>query len=256
LQISALPYTDEIMTPVEYSVDLPPSVSSVLTIAARTLGVGSASCGPRPLDQYIVWSDPGAFSYILRLLPQGKVDLAETGRLGMPPGRVHPSVSTLNLPQAGPAGKIVGASSYEPGEGNPEHAVDGDPETFWHTRWSSDEAQPPHFLVVDYGHELNMAGVVYTARVDGDNGHVRDYEIYLGNDGKVWSSPTARGSFRRDADAETVHFPNPVKARYLKFVALSEQRGRPFASVAELEVIEADRDSHKVQNAVSTASTP
>jgi len=30
-----------------------------------------------------------------------------------------------------------------------------------------------------------------------------------------------------------------VKARYLKFVVLSEQRQQPFASIAELEVIEA-----------------
>ena len=42
LQVSALPYTDEVMTPVEYSVDLPPSTSTVVTVAARTLGVGSA----------------------------------------------------------------------------------------------------------------------------------------------------------------------------------------------------------------------
>ena len=256
LQISALPYTDEIMTPVEYSVDLPPSVSTVLTIASRTLGVGSAGCGPRPLDQYVVWSDPAAFSYILRLLPQGKIDLAETARSGMPPDRVHPSALALDLGKAAPTGKIVGASSYEPGEGNPEHAIDGDPETFWHTRWSSDEAKPPHFLIVDYGRELNMAGVTYTARADGENGHVKDYEIYLSNDGKAWNSPAATGSFRRGADAETIHFANPIEARYLKFVVLSEQRGRSFASVAELEVIEASHDSRKVQNAASTATAP
>ena len=242
LQVSALPYTDEVMTPVEYSVDLPPSASSVVTIAGRTLGVGSAGCGPRPLDQYIVWSDPGRFSYILRLLPHGKLDLAETGRLGVPQGRVPPSASPEVASKAAPSGKIVGASSFEPGEGNPEHAIDRDPETFWHSRWSSDEAQPPHFLIVDYGRELNMSGVVYTARVDGENGHVRDYEIYLSDDGKDWSSPAAKGRIRRDADAETIHFPAPIKARYLKFVVLSEQQGRPFASIAELELIEANNE--------------
>ena len=46
LAVSALPYTDEVMTPIEYTVDLPPSESTVVTLAAKTLGVGSNGCGP------------------------------------------------------------------------------------------------------------------------------------------------------------------------------------------------------------------
>ena len=66
LQVSALPYTDEQMSPVEYKVDLPPSTATVLCLSARTLGAGSAGCGPRPLDEYIVWSDqPVNFTYSL-----------------------------------------------------------------------------------------------------------------------------------------------------------------------------------------------
>jgi beta-galactosidase len=49
----------------------------------------------------------------------------------------------------------------------------------------------------------------------------------------------ARGRFRRNAEKETIRLPQPVKARYLKFVALSEQSGQPFATIAELEVEEA-----------------
>jgi hypothetical protein len=60
------------MTPIEYTVDLPKSTNTVLILAARTLGVGSAGCGPRPLDQYIVWSEPAEFSYVLRMLPAGQ----------------------------------------------------------------------------------------------------------------------------------------------------------------------------------------
>ena len=56
----------------EYTIDLPDSTGTVLCLAARTLGVGSTGCGPRPLDQYIVWSEPATFSYVLRLLPAGK----------------------------------------------------------------------------------------------------------------------------------------------------------------------------------------
>jgi beta-galactosidase len=67
LQVSALPYKDEELEPVEYRIDLPKSSSTVLCISAKTLGVGSWGCGPKPLDQYIPLSTPQRFSYILQL---------------------------------------------------------------------------------------------------------------------------------------------------------------------------------------------
>ena len=54
---------------------------------------------------------------------------------------------------------------------------------------------------------------------------VRDYEIYLGDNPQEWGSPAAKGRFRRNAEEETIRLSQPVKARYLKFVALSEQSG-------------------------------
>jgi len=296
LQVSALPYTDEAMTPVEYSVDLPKSTNTVLMLAARTLGAGSAGCGPRPLDQYITWSEPATFSYVLRLLPGAK-GLEAAGRSFVPQNRVKPIIGARNssgrvalscatpearmdysldgsawtaysepvelgagtvwvraqangqLPYQGAIvfteaaghGKwnIVSASSFEPGEGDPIHAVDGDPDTFWHTRYSGTVAPPPHFLVIDFTKTLNVAAVTYTARKDMANGHVKDYEIYLCNDAETWGAPAAKGSFRRNAAEQTIRLPQPVKARYLKFVALNDQSGQPFATVAELEVTEA-----------------
>jgi len=68
MQVSALPHTDTQMYPVEYKIDLPASSATVLNIATKTLGVGSGSCGPRPLDNYLVWSDNTSFTYTLQLL--------------------------------------------------------------------------------------------------------------------------------------------------------------------------------------------
>ncbi|HWH72281.1 MAG TPA: discoidin domain-containing protein, partial [Candidatus Sulfotelmatobacter sp.] len=298
LQVSALPYTDEVMTPIEYTVDLPGSTSTVLTLAARTLGAGSAGCGPRPLDQYMVWSEPAAFSYCLRLLPAGEKHLAAAGRLAVPQNRVRPvlgardtsgrvwltcatadarieyaldgtnwqpymqpfelAAGTLSL-RASRNGllpfhgaivfeavplrgkwKVAEASSFESGEGETAHVLDGDPDTFWHSHWSGTAAQPPHFLVLDLNKPLNIAAIVYTARRGNLNGNVKAYEIYLSDDPKTWGAPVAKGSFRRNASEQTIRLSQPVKGRYLKFVALSEQQGQPFAAVAELDVLEAN----------------
>jgi len=71
MQAAALPYTDEVMTPVEYKIDLPESMATVLCLGSKTLGVGSNGCGPRPLDPYLVHSEAASWSYVLRVLPAG-----------------------------------------------------------------------------------------------------------------------------------------------------------------------------------------
>jgi beta-galactosidase len=67
MQVAALQHTDEQMQPVEYKIDLPVSTATVFCVSTKTLGVGSNSCGPRPLDEYQVWSDDTQFSYTIKL---------------------------------------------------------------------------------------------------------------------------------------------------------------------------------------------
>ncbi|HEX2920542.1 MAG TPA: glycoside hydrolase family 2 TIM barrel-domain containing protein [Bacteroidales bacterium] len=67
MQVAALPHTDEQMHNVEYKIDLPASNSTVLCVSTKTLGVGSASCGPRPLEEYQVFAEPTSFTYTISL---------------------------------------------------------------------------------------------------------------------------------------------------------------------------------------------
>lgn len=67
MQVSALPYSDEEMDPVEYKIDLPKSKGTVLCISRKTLGVGSNGCGPRPLESCRVHAEPSTFSYQIQL---------------------------------------------------------------------------------------------------------------------------------------------------------------------------------------------
>jgi beta-galactosidase len=67
MQVAALPHTDEQMYPVEYKIDLPASTSTVFCVSTKTLGVGSGSCGPRPLERYQVYSDQTSFTYTISL---------------------------------------------------------------------------------------------------------------------------------------------------------------------------------------------
>lgn len=67
LQVSALPYSDEELEVPEYRIDLPQSNKTVLCVSHLTLGVGSNGCGPRPLEQYMIYAKPTQFSYTLQL---------------------------------------------------------------------------------------------------------------------------------------------------------------------------------------------
>ncbi len=80
MQVSALPYTDEELDPVEYKIDLPVSKGTVFCLSHKTLGVGSNSCGPRPLEPYMVYAKPTSFSYQLQL--SKKAPAASRGSVG------------------------------------------------------------------------------------------------------------------------------------------------------------------------------
>jgi beta-galactosidase len=132
------------------------------------------------------------------------------------------------------------ASSFEKGEGEPGNAIDGQSGTFWHTRWSGTVAGHPHWLKIDFGKSLNIAAITYLPRQGGNsNGRVKDYELYLSTDGKQWGQPVAKGAFKNGGNEQTIKLAKPATARYLKLVALSETSGQKFASVAELDVVEA-----------------
>ena len=68
---SALPFTDEQLEKADYAKDLPSSSATVLCLAAKTLGVGSSSCGPQTFAAYRIYAEPTVFSFRLTPLPGG-----------------------------------------------------------------------------------------------------------------------------------------------------------------------------------------
>jgi len=115
-------------------------------------------------------------------------------------------------------------------------AIDGDPESFWHTRWQPDDPMP-HELVIDISREVTLKGVTYLPRQDMANGRIAEAEIYCGDSSSNWGKAVAKAQWRDSAGMQSVTFPRPVKARFLKIVAKREQHGQPFAAVAELDIL-------------------
>ena len=131
---------------------------------------------------------------------------------------------------------MIYASSQEAGEGDAKNLTDGDPNTIWHTMYSVTVAKHPHWVDLDCGEIKTIKGFTYLPRQGGGNGNVKDYTIHVSVDGKEWGEPIHKAAFENNAAEKKVTFSKPVKARYIRFTALSEQRGQDYATGAEITI--------------------
>ena len=133
--------------------------------------------------------------------------------------------------------EVIFTSSEESGEGNASNLVDNDANTYWHTMYSVTVAKYPHWVDLDAGEVKSITGFTYLPRQGNPNGHIKEYRLQVSLDGKNWGEPVAEGAFERDFRLKRVMLDKPVKARYIRFTALSSQNGDDFASGAELGIL-------------------
>lgn len=127
-------------------------------------------------------------------------------------------------------------SSDLPGEGPAANVLDGNPDTYWHTMKGVTMASFPHEIRINLGGERRLRGMLYRG-APAPQGRVKDYEVYVSNDGKSWGEPVARGTFSNSAELQEAIFFTPTDARFIRFVALSAHDGGDSAAVSELDVI-------------------
>lgn len=115
--------------------------------------------------------------------------------------------------------------------------VDGDPNTYWHTVYSVTVAKYPHWIDFDCAEVKTIKGFTYLPRHNSSNGNIKDYQLQVSNDGKNWGEIIVKGSFENNQEEKRVMFTKPVKARYVRFTALSSQNGDDFATGSEIKIL-------------------
>ena len=124
--------------------------------------------------------------------------------------------------------------------GRGTNAVDGNPETFWHTEWTDASPECPHEIIIQLSPSATIKGFTYLPRQDQEeNGTIRNYEFYVSDDGKDFGKPVKKGEFAPSKDKKTVTF-DPVKCSFIKLRALSEINDAAWTSVAEIGVVPAE----------------
>ncbi len=133
----------------------------------------------------------------------------------------------------------ISASSFQKGEGDPEHAIDNDMATYWHSQYNP-KTELPHWLIVDMGTPEKIAGFRLLPRQDDPNGRTGDFEIYVSDDGTNWGQPVLKGSLPDESTQQALMLKEPLTARYIKFVALTDRSDKGLATLADFNVIPAE----------------
>ena len=123
-------------------------------------------------------------------------------------------------------------------DGKAANAVDGDPNTHWHTQWQDANPEHPHEIIIKFSRVCRINGFTYLPRQDeSDHGTLKDYEFYVSDDGQDFGQPVRKGSFENTKDKKTVTF-DAKPCRFIKLRALSEVNDEAWTSAAEIGVIE------------------
>ena len=233
MDVAALPYTAQEMTLAGHPFELPNPSATYLQLNIATTGVGGNSCGPTPLQRDRVMATQHRFGFIIRPAQAKPAEAANVSASTEAPAFVAGLINRSTIPM-----KVIFASSEEVGAGNATHLVDGNPNTIWHSAYSVTVAKHPHWVDFDLSKEVSFKGISYLPRTDeAGNGDVKDFSISISDDAKTWKE-VHKGSFSQNRGTpQQVLFKSPVKARYVRFTALSEQYGQDFASGAEFGLI-------------------
>jgi len=233
MDVAALPYTAQEMTLAGHPFELPNPSATYLQLNIATTGVGGNSCGPTPLQRDRVMATQQRFGFIIRPAQAKLAEAANVSASTEAPAFVAGLINRSTIPM-----KVIFASSEEVGAGNATHLVDGNPNTIWHSAYSVTVAKHPHWVDFDLSKEVSFKGISYLPRTDeAGNGDVKDFSISISDDAKTWKE-VHKGSFSQNRGTpQQVLFKSPVKARYVRFTALSEQYGQDFASGAEFGLI-------------------
>lgn len=242
MDFSALAHSPQQLTLAGHPYQLPESDATYLQLNAATTGVGGNSCGPTPLVRDRVTASPTHFGFIIRPIEVSTSETDENEKIAAQ-AQVTPSTPTPTFPTGlektkGIPMKVIFASSEEVDLGEATHLIDNDPSTIWHSAYSITVAKYPHWVDFDLMKEILVTGISYLPRSDEyKTGDVKDFSVSVSNDGQHWEE-IYKGTFPlKDGSPQKAFFAKPVKTRYLRFTALSEQYGQDYVSGAELQIL-------------------
>ena len=117
-------------------------------------------------------------------------------------------------------------------DGRATNLIDGDLNSYWHSKWTGTAASYPHQIVIDMGGLKSVEGVSIVQR-NSLSRSVKDFEILHSIDGQSFVS-AGNYILVNSGSIQYFKFPNKLSIRHLKIVAKSAHDGDKFAALAEI----------------------
>ena len=118
------------------------------------------------------------------------------------------------------------------------YAIDGRPNTVWHTNFTGELAKHPHELVIDLGQAHEVVGFRYLARQDGGwNGAFGETEFTISDSPDNFPDPQVVTTFRKVAKPQSANCKSPIRGRFVRIVIKSEVNKKDWASAAEIGIL-------------------
>lgn len=122
------------------------------------------------------------------------------------------------------------ASTAENTDGAAVNAIDGNPKTYWHSKWGSTDTLP-QWITVNLGEVKNIYKLSYIPRQNQSSGRVTKYEI-LGSTNGVDFDKITSGTFTTGTNEQYTEFA-PTEVQYIRF-KVNESTVAGSCNVAEL----------------------
>lgn len=137
----------------------------------------------------------------------------------------------------------VAAEETDGEDGRGASAVDGNPETFWHTQWQDASPGCRHEIILKLDPPSRLKGLTCLPRQNGQQyGMIKDFAVFDSMDGREFGQPVAKGVRPGDAVRKTAAF-EARNCGYIKLRAPSEVNGEAWTSIAEIGMLPAKTDA-------------
>ena len=142
-----------------------------------------------------------------------------------------------------PEGWRVSSSSEQSETHAAQCAIDGDPDTFWHTEWNEGHPVHPHTFTIELGRSIDAKGFTYLPRQDRRlaDSMIEKGVVEVSSDGEHWKNAGTFvfGNLLNDPTRRTFFFDRPLTFSYLRIVSLEGTQGNPYAGAAEIGILNA-----------------
>jgi galactose oxidase len=197
------------------------------------------------LQKTATWTAAPARAVRLRALTTASsgpwASAAEINILG--PGGTPPPPPGANTPPANPVilprGGFTAIASDQNSAGEAAGLVlDGNRDTFWHSKYDNGLVALPHTITITFGGSRNIAGVVILPRQDGgSNGNIGQYTIGAQSSAGAGFVRVASGTFADTRGPKTVTFAGRA-AVAVRIIASTEAGNRgTWTSIAEVNIL-------------------